>query len=295
MISGFICAIFRNNWHETGEQSSGFYVAPEGMLSGLIFVVGNITGTFSVKACGLGNYYTVHQVTNLGITFLVGVYGPSLGVPSTPPHDVGLAALGFLCVLIGMMPIMFMEKDSNGASSAPTKPLTSFPEDAEAEPISPGGAGRPPTKLDLLFQEHQGDAQSEQSPVGSSPSPSRVPISPRPSKVLEHRQVPGVDPGSSGTLGLQKPLLGFEKPMLSFKKPMLEPVKTSFRQLNAFTWDGTLGRPVFSKEPNSPPLSCLGDISMVVKEIDDEGEFDDSPNFEGDPARALSYTEGGIL
>ena len=35
------CALARNNWSEKGELSTGFYVAPEGLLSGLIFQVAN--------------------------------------------------------------------------------------------------------------------------------------------------------------------------------------------------------------------------------------------------------------
>merc|ERR1719221_540541 len=82
MLSGLALALASNDW-TASTTSSGFYVAPEGLLSGLLFQVANITATLSVKAFGLGNYYTVHQVTNLGVTFVVGVFGPQFGIPAT--------------------------------------------------------------------------------------------------------------------------------------------------------------------------------------------------------------------
>ena len=49
-----------------------------------------------------------HELTNLGGTFFIGVVGPQLGIPATPPRHVWLAALGFLLVFLGMIPVVLM-------------------------------------------------------------------------------------------------------------------------------------------------------------------------------------------
>jgi len=111
LLGGLVCALLRNDWSAHGEQSNGFYVAPEGLLSGALLQLANITATFSVKAVGLGTYYTMHQVTNLGLSFVVGIFGADLGLPAKKPHSVTLAFLGFFMVLLGITPVMFMTKE----------------------------------------------------------------------------------------------------------------------------------------------------------------------------------------
>ncbi|CAJ1420823.1 unnamed protein product [Effrenium voratum] len=220
MLAGLICAMVRNVWADDF-RSSGFYVAPEGLISGSIFVIGNIVATISVKACGLGNYYTVHQLSNLGLTFAIGVYGKNVGVQAEPPKEIGLAFLGFVFVLLGMTPVMFMEKD--GAMAEPKEMAKATPVMAEL-PM----AHSKRSVTDLFHETGAISAIPEHSEVGvSSRLADRIT---RPAKLL----IP------------------------------------DFREVNSLTWDGTLGRPQLHDEPLSPPLSCLGDMSMVAKEVSSE-------------------------
>ena len=117
LVTGVICAVLNNNWNALGQTSPGFYVCPEGLVSGMIFVLANCTANVSVKLCGLGNYYTLHQVTNLGLAFVVGVFGPQWGIPAKPPGSVTLAALGISLVLVGAIPVMCMEPEGQETNS----------------------------------------------------------------------------------------------------------------------------------------------------------------------------------
>lgn len=69
--------------------------------------------------------YGRHELTNLFGTFVIGVFGPSLGIPARPPRVEWLAGLGFICVFLGMIPVVFMrdkkEASSNSAASPPTE------------------------------------------------------------------------------------------------------------------------------------------------------------------------------
>lgn len=79
LVAGLLSSLLRNDWGAKGEESPGFYVCPNGLFSGFLFQLGNICAMKSVKLCGLGSYYTLHEVTQLGITFLFGVFGSSIG------------------------------------------------------------------------------------------------------------------------------------------------------------------------------------------------------------------------
>ncbi|CAE7567340.1 tmem144A, partial [Symbiodinium sp. KB8] len=125
LIGALVAAVARNDWRAESMSSSAFYVAPHGLLSGLLWSVANVWATRAVQYFGIGNYYIWHELTNLFGTFVIGVFGPSLGIPARPPRVEWLAGLGFICVFLGMIPVVFMrdkkEASSNSAASPPTE------------------------------------------------------------------------------------------------------------------------------------------------------------------------------
>lgn len=148
LIAGVTFALCHNDWGIEGLVSTGFYVAPESLLSGFIFHLANLAGTFGVKLCGLGNYFLIHQLSNVGCAFLLGVVGPSFGVPATPPGHVPLAASGVLLVLLGMVPVAFMRSEAE-APAFPAARETAVATAGQARVAATRGASR----LDALFQE----------------------------------------------------------------------------------------------------------------------------------------------
>jgi len=264
MLAGLMCAAVRNVWSDDF-RSSGFYVAPEGLISGFLFVIGNIVATFSVKACGLGNYYTVHELTNLGITFVIGVYGKYMGVNATPPREVGVAAIGFLFVLIGMMPVMFMEKDVPNIPSRKASPKSAV------------------DKTEL--QSHPTPSPSKQTVLPLTDSKRSL------TELFEEAKAT-IPENVEGEVGRNDSNDGVQRRSLADR--ITRPAKLlipDFRQMNSLTWDGTLGRPQFGDEPLSPPLSCLGDMSMVAKEVS-ANEFEISPASEPLLERRLTDHSG---
>jgi len=113
MLAGVTIALARNDWTSTEPSSRGFYLTPEGLLSGLAWQASNVLATRSVNYFGLGNYYIWHELTNLGGTFFVGIFGPYVGIPANAPSSVWLAGLGFLVVFIAMVPVSFMKSESD--------------------------------------------------------------------------------------------------------------------------------------------------------------------------------------
>eukprot|EP00933_Yihiella_yeosuensis_P080618 TRINITY_DN94079_c0_g1_i1.p1 TRINITY_DN94079_c0_g1~~TRINITY_DN94079_c0_g1_i1.p1 ORF type:complete len:408 (+),score=64.35 TRINITY_DN94079_c0_g1_i1:40-1224(+) len=235
-----------------------------------------MTASLSVKAFGLGNYYTAHQATNLGLTFCIGVWGSEIGVPATPPSNITLAGIGLIFVFLGMLPIMFMEKSEAG----PTPTKQDATETAKEEnltdymPLSPRIPKTPTrTKLSDLFQSEDSAGQPTAAPREFQSG--KFDFAPRSGDLDRLR--------SSSSRLLSVPLPSLTVP---------SPKRRNFLAMNAITWDGTIGRE-FALEAVNPPMSCLGDVSMVVKE---EPEFDVFDGTE-DPAQEplLDQSESGRL
>jgi len=125
LLAALVCSMLRNKWQAPGEVSSGFYVCPSGIVSGLVFQVGNICAMKSVKLCGLSSYCIVHELSQLGVAYFFGVYGPRLGIPTTPPSNVALAGMGILFVLLGTVPIMRLRKELPPNGSPARSPAAS--------------------------------------------------------------------------------------------------------------------------------------------------------------------------
>mmetsp|Transcript_11842 Transcript_11842/g.33461 ORF Transcript_11842/g.33461 Transcript_11842/m.33461 type:complete len:523 (+) Transcript_11842:32-1600(+) len=324
MLAGIACALVRNDWAQT-TTSTGFLMVPEGLLSGVIFQVANIIATISVKSFGLGNYYTVHQVTNLGVTFVVGVFGPNFGLPATPPTHVGIAALGFICVLVGMMPVMFMEKEMQEAgpleagmqTAGDQVPNTQVPNAASGTSLMPMVEEDGSNRLAMLFSpealpDEAGPAPGDQAvPRKDDAGPARLPGS---STALdgpfgELSQLGGPTPRGVNGFDASGAVSSSQREVqISFGRFRPPPVTIpNFRGFNANTWDGTLGRPrLGAEEPAEPltPWSCLGSAGLVVKEAPEEPEVPGESNSplserllqpERSPAAALRLWMQGFL
>ncbi|CAE7224702.1 tmem144A [Symbiodinium natans] len=139
--------------------SSAFYVAPHGLLSGLLWTVANVWATRAVQYFGIGNYYIWHELTNLFGTFVIGVFGPKIGIPARPPKIEWLAGLGFICVFLGMIPVVFLreEKAEDAEDATPANPTTATnsletlfrPEIQEGSTASPSPAWNLPEVLQV--------------------------------------------------------------------------------------------------------------------------------------------------
>lgn len=155
MICGIIFAIVSNDWPAIGSptQPQGFYLAYEGLLSGFMFTIANIGATLSVKFVGLGTYFTLHELTNLGGSFLIGTLGQKVGVPSQPPRDISLALAGLLLVFAGAVPIMYME---------PVEPPSQEAKESAVSDLSAAAAG-PPSKpeSEVIKQGSMKDDESQ--------------------------------------------------------------------------------------------------------------------------------------
>merc|ERR1719454_1275305 len=108
LLSGMTFSMIINDWSAPAGTSPGFYVHPEGLLSGLLYQLATAVATQAVKKVGLGVYFTVHEFTNVLATLVIGFLGPSLGLPVTVPSDIFLALGGAFCIGLGMVPTMFM-------------------------------------------------------------------------------------------------------------------------------------------------------------------------------------------
>mmetsp|Transcript_4964 Transcript_4964/g.13776 ORF Transcript_4964/g.13776 Transcript_4964/m.13776 type:complete len:478 (+) Transcript_4964:78-1511(+) len=256
-LAGFFCALVRNNWSYEGEMSSGFYVCPEGLLMGVLFQVANILATRSVKLCGLGVYYTMHQVTNLGLTFVVGIFGPKIGLAATPPGNVWLAFAGFCLVMLGMVPVMYMEKETPVAGDSTGRECTTNG-GANEDSLGPlpvrtlAAGGTPPAlssipnrqSLDNLFQSSSAPAVAagvEQARVERAPSFTTMPV----------------------TAGGNFP----------FAAPPAAATESNW-EFNSRTWDGTVGRLHVPRDgaTSLPAMSFLG-AAFVVKEESPEDDL----------------------
>mmetsp|Transcript_114416 Transcript_114416/g.356326 ORF Transcript_114416/g.356326 Transcript_114416/m.356326 type:complete len:483 (-) Transcript_114416:128-1576(-) len=252
MMAGTACALVRNDW-TLATRSPGFYVAPEGLLAGVLFQVANILAAVSVKIFGLGNYYTVHQVSNLGVTFFVGVFGPDFGIPAVPPHNVPLAAFGFVFVLLGMLPVMFMEKEFPTAREVSAEAGCAADGDTSLRTAAEE-AGR----LDAIFL----------------PDPAVPPVA-APVSSLGRARTPSAAASGASTVP-DGDLVQFRAPVFSHQQNgaqvgSLPGVPAAdFRGYNAQTWDGTLGRPPPREDtrpvPPKTPISSLGHAGLVIKE-----------------------------
>lgn len=303
MLMGVICAGLRNNWWSDTPSSTGYYVAPEGLLSGFIFQLANVVATRSVKSFGLGLYFTTHQVTNLFTAFLVGVLGHKVGLPTKPPGSIPVAGLGFFFVLVGMVPVMYMKKEAPDSDSGADVPLdaagasdtagvSSEGTSAKAPSTrSPAGAGNAasssPTSADA--------AGAAQDPVSSSPlvalfdrdapesarrhsknavgqRPSALPPVPTsPLESLFDRDAP--DGRSRATTAPARRVHA-----RSFEAPDEAPVmrirsQTDVFWTNAHTWDGSLGRPYLGpghspghRKIGDGPISCFSACGLVAAE-----------------------------
>eukprot|EP00747_Dinoflagellata_sp_TGD_P086887 gnl/TRDRNA2_/TRDRNA2_163457_c0_seq2.p1 gnl/TRDRNA2_/TRDRNA2_163457_c0~~gnl/TRDRNA2_/TRDRNA2_163457_c0_seq2.p1 ORF type:complete len:443 (-),score=38.54 gnl/TRDRNA2_/TRDRNA2_163457_c0_seq2:14-1342(-) len=189
-------ALARNDWTATAMTSTGFYVAREGLASGLLWVMGNVFANKCVQYFGLGNYYIWHELTNLGGTFFIGVLGPSFGIPATPPSNVPLAAFGFLCILLAMTPVAFMKPEEAPAVGDARPADTSLKETASSRDSTGSG-----NNLHALFERPAGELSASGRSLQT---------------VFEHQA------GSS--------------------IPLNQVAQPSFRDTNAHTWDGTIGR-----------------------------------------------------
>jgi len=239
LLAGILFAVLRNSWNEHGEYSPGFYVAPEGLVTGVLFQIANITATFSVKACGLGNYYTLHQVTNLGFTFLVGVLGPAIGIPAVPPHNVLLAMFGFTFVLLGMIPVMVMEQEPVDQTAATPR------QSGNAEAFMDNGADVNPA---MGSGERSGATEPAQE------VPSRF-------EHLFRRDLPPELPRSGSTADVTM-ASGVPQRHTLRRPPALQ--TSGFQAFNSQTWDGTMGRPRLV-EPNGS-MMYLGAPGLIIKE-----------------------------
>lgn len=271
ILSGIVFASANNDWTDA-YHSSGFYVAPEGLLSGLVFQLANVTATHAVKIFGLGNYYTVHQVSNLGLTFVVGVFGSRFGLPATPPRNLVLASLGFLLVLLGMLPVMFMEKEKKAAlhaSRALAEQPAAAPPAREAAAAAPANCETPPrTNLTQLFQQHADDAavrredltQLFQQSVGGAATRREGPL----------RPVPELQPAS-----ISPSATGSRRPSFSSVPPIV--TVRDFRMFNARSWDGTVNRASLLEMMDEPtsPVHAMGSMGLVTHSVrkDTEEEF----------------------
>jgi len=123
MLGGLTIALARNDWTSLQLSSRGFYLTPEGLVSGLAWQSANVLATMSVQYFGLGNYYIWHELTNLGGTFVIGVFGPSIGIPANPPSNIWLAGLGFCIVFVAMVPVSLMKSEDETSVDASTDML----------------------------------------------------------------------------------------------------------------------------------------------------------------------------
>lgn len=134
MIGGVAGALLRNNWGAEDMISPGFYVAREGLFSGFLWQSANVICTWSVRDIGLGNYYIWHELTNLGGSFIIGVLGPSFGIPAQAPSNVGLATLGIGCVFLAMVPVAFMRCEEAAVSGGAGVQRSALCVNADATP-----------------------------------------------------------------------------------------------------------------------------------------------------------------
>lgn len=271
ILSGIVFASANNDWTDA-YHSSGFYVAPEGLLSGLVFQLANVTATHAVKIFGLGNYYTVHQVSNLGLTFVVGVFGSRFGLPATPPRSVVLASLGFLLVLLGMAPVMFMEKEKKAAPDA----SRAHPEQGAAAPsaremaaaAAPADCEAPPRiNLTQLFQQHADDAATRREDLTQLSQQSVSDVATRGEGPL--RPVPELRPAS-----ISPSAMGSRRTSFSLVPPIT--TARDFRLFNARSWDGTLNRSSLLEMMDEPmsPVHAMGSMGLVTHSVRKDTEED---------------------
>ncbi|CAK0838913.1 unnamed protein product [Prorocentrum cordatum] len=98
-----------NDWGAPAGSSPAFYVHAEGLASGVVYQVANVIATQAVKKVGIGSAdYTVHEVSNVGATLLIGFVGPELGLPVKVPSNISLAIFGAFLTGLGMIPTMLM-------------------------------------------------------------------------------------------------------------------------------------------------------------------------------------------
>lgn len=119
MISGLLFAMCTNDWdagRDSPLQPRGFYVAYEGVISGIVFQVAISLSNLAVKRVGLGAYFSFHEITNLMGSFVAGTIGADLGVPTEAPRKIGVAILGITFATVGVLPIMFMKPNPSSES-----------------------------------------------------------------------------------------------------------------------------------------------------------------------------------
>lgn len=284
MIGGLVLAFCRNDWWADDMASSAFYVAPEGIISGLAWQFSNLLATQSVRYFGLGNYYLWHELTNLGGTFVIGVMGPSLGIPAKAPRYVDRAALGFVLVFLGMIPVTFMRDEEaqkhevsadceecvNGSpcaasartAAAPTVPaVPSTPSTPSRQAASRGSIAQ------LHFPDHASAAERVATANGShiARDDSRGTGAARiaPQAMLAPLRLPGAGPaaraGGAAGSGPCGTLRGGAA------------IADSFTQRNALTWDGTTQNLTLLRQISQrksapaagPQFGAFGGIAMM--------------------------------
>jgi len=171
LVAGIAFALCYNKWDALAGSSPAFYVHREGLVAGMLYQVGSVMATQAVHKVGIGNYYIIHEITNVGASLFIGFLGPSLNIPVTLPSNKLLAFVGFFIVALGMVPTMFMreETDENRIEdSAP--PLA--PPPTEAQPVrssltdlfhQPSSQPPPPAEPE---QKNDGSAISGSAPTG---------------------------------------------------------------------------------------------------------------------------------
>lgn len=264
LIGGLIWACLRNDWDAPPGTSQSFTMAPEGLLFGVIYQLANILAIFAVKTVGIGVYYTVHEVTNLGGAFIIGVFGPQLGLPVQPPRNITLAFFGVLSVMLGGVPIAFMRPE--GKSRGSEKESTNR---ALEEPRR--------SSLNSLFDEQaQATASENTSLKAASPEPGsavsgKSPATPSLSPTLASQNGPAL---RSGLPDLRLP--AGRRPSAASGGVASPP---DWKEMNSRTWDGVLGRPLLGRDddPLSPLYFHAGPTMAGVADnlLPDEEEGDD--------------------
>eukprot|EP00928_Gymnodinium_smaydae_P061638 TRINITY_DN45679_c0_g1_i1.p1 TRINITY_DN45679_c0_g1~~TRINITY_DN45679_c0_g1_i1.p1 ORF type:complete len:464 (+),score=61.66 TRINITY_DN45679_c0_g1_i1:59-1393(+) len=174
LIGGIVFACFRNDWLARPGNSSGFYVCPEGILCGMIYVLASVCAIQSIKNFGLANYYSFHEVTNLAGAFIVGVFGNDIGIPSPPPSNIGLAAAGILCVMIGTIPLAKMKPASEEAAALSLALDAGRDRSAACRPPAAAlPAAAPLRSLDDLFAPPTPEEEARASAEPSAPTRAR--------------------------------------------------------------------------------------------------------------------------
>lgn len=106
LLGGIAFTMQRNVW---ADPAGNFYFSWEGLLAGFIWTLANVFATMAVKLCGLGTYFILHEMTNIGGAFLVGVFGNYVGLDVAPPNNISIAALGVALVFAGAIPVVFIK------------------------------------------------------------------------------------------------------------------------------------------------------------------------------------------